>query len=215
RHHADRVGAADLAERALHRVVEAPRDLQVVLDQVGQNLGVGLRPEGVSLDGQPLLDLEVVFEDPVVDDDQAARAVGVRMRVLLRGPPVGRPARVADADGAAERAVAERRLQHLQAAGRPPDLEGAVVSQGGHARGIVAAVLEALEALDDDADRALVTDVSDDPTHRAQSFRAVFAFAARSRALRSVQPGLSTCWARPRASAPAGTSRVTVEPAAT
>ncbi len=45
---ADRVRAPDLLQRGLHGPVEPTGDLQVVLDQVGEHLGVGLRLEAVA-----------------------------------------------------------------------------------------------------------------------------------------------------------------------
>ena len=49
-------------------------------------------------------------------------------------------------------------LEHLEPPGGPPDVEGAVVEHGDAGR-VVAAILEALQPFDDDADRALVADV--------------------------------------------------------
>src|SRR5216117_2281233 len=83
-----------LGERRLHRALEPARRLQVMLDEVGEHLGVGLGPERVALALEAILDLQVVLEDPVVDDDELAAAVGVGMRVLVRLPRRARPARV-------------------------------------------------------------------------------------------------------------------------
>ena len=49
------------------------------------------------------LDLEIVLDDAVVDDDDAAGAVAMRVRVLFGGPAVRGPARVAEAVHAGER----------------------------------------------------------------------------------------------------------------
>src|SRR5205807_8364936 len=45
---------------------------------------IGLRGEDVPFRGQPLLDGQVVLDDAVVDDHERARAVGVRMSVVVR-----------------------------------------------------------------------------------------------------------------------------------
>ena len=55
-----------------------------------------------------LLQIEVVLDDAVVHDDDAAGAVAVRMRVLLGRPAVRRPARVADAVETVDRIDADR-----------------------------------------------------------------------------------------------------------
>src|SRR5437867_2043964 len=77
----------------------------------------------------------------------------------------GRPG-VADADRPGDGTVAQDGLQRLQASGSTADLQPTVGAEDRDAGGVVAAVLEALESLDDDADRALVTDVADDAAHR-------------------------------------------------
>src|SRR5207245_6631722 len=51
---------------------------------------------------------------------------------------------------------------------RPADLEP-LGADHGHARRVVAAVLEPLEAVEDDVHRALVADVADDPAHGVNS----------------------------------------------
>ena len=107
RDHADRVRAPDLLERAAHRLGEAARLGPVLLDQVRQHLRVGLRLEEVALGLEPGLDRQIVLEDAVVHDDDGARAVGVRVGVLLGRPAVRRPPRVADPERAVERALPE------------------------------------------------------------------------------------------------------------
>ena len=71
--------------------------MHLALDQVRDDLGVGFGLELVSLRLELVLQLEVVLDDAVVDDDDPAGAVAVRMRVFLGGTAVRRPARVADA----------------------------------------------------------------------------------------------------------------------
>ncbi len=55
------------------------------------------------LRGEFVFELEVVFDDAVVDDDDAAGAVAMGMGVLFRGAAVRCPARVPDAVSAIER----------------------------------------------------------------------------------------------------------------
>jgi len=77
---------------------------------------------------------------------------------------MGRPARVADAERAAQRPLAEDSFEHLDPARGAPNVELAVVEHG-DAGGVVAPILEALQSFDDDADRAPGTDVPDDSAH--------------------------------------------------
>ena len=89
------------------------------------HLGVGLRLEPVALGQEALLDLEVVLDDPVVDDHQRAAAVGVRVGVLLGGRPwVAQrvwPMPSAPASGRSR----EDALEHLDPAGGAPHVKGA------------------------------------------------------------------------------------------
>ena len=88
-----------------------PSSLHLALDQVRDDLGVGLGLELVPLRLQLLLQLEVVLDDAVVDDDDAAGAVAVRVRVFLGGPAVRGPARVADAVEAVDRLARGSRVR--------------------------------------------------------------------------------------------------------
>ena len=94
--------------------------LQILLDQVGDDFGVGLGDELVAFGDQLLLQREVVFDDAVVDDDELAGAVAVGVCVLFRGAAVSGPAGVADAVGAVERLrrMTSSRLRSLPAARR-------------------------------------------------------------------------------------------------
>src|SRR3989304_5426340 len=71
---ADGVGAAELPERALDRILQAGGVFEVALDQMRQHLRVGLGLEGVALGQEPLLDREGIFQNAVVDDHEGAGA---------------------------------------------------------------------------------------------------------------------------------------------
>ena len=128
-------------ERPPHGVLERHAGRVLALDQVRHDLGVGLGDERVALALQLLLQLEVVLDDAVVDDDDAAGAVAVRMGVLLGRPAVRGPARVADAVVAVDGLGADGVLELRQLAGAAPQPDGAVLHDG-DARRVVAAVLE-------------------------------------------------------------------------
>ena len=98
----EREQAAQVEQRPPHRILETVV-LHLALDEVRDDLGVGLGDEAVAFLLQLPLQIEVVLDDAVVHDDDLARAVAVRVRVLLGRPAVRRPARVADAVLAVER----------------------------------------------------------------------------------------------------------------
>ena len=83
----------------------------LLLHQMGDDLSVGLGDEAMALRLEVVLQLEVVLDDAVVDDDNAAVAVGVRMRVFLGRTAVSRPPRVADAELAVDRIPREHVVQ--------------------------------------------------------------------------------------------------------
>ena len=197
------------------------------LDEVRDDLGVGLRHETVALRLRAALELEVVLDDAVVDDDEpplqswcgwAFSSVGrpwVAQRVWpMPQCPVSGLAAPAPPRGSTS-LPAQRRLSSCAAA------------HDGHAGRVVAAVLEAPEALHEDGDCITRSDVADDAAHAARLLArlgrqtipglglALALLASDSRGARRAHPGFVTCRARPSASASAGTSSVMTMPAAT
>ena len=132
---------------------------------MGDDLGVGVGDEGVAGGGELFFEGDVVFDDAVVDDDEGTGAVAVGMRVLFSGAAVGGPAGVADAEGAVDGVGGDDGFEVAEFAGGTAELEGGGASGYGDAGGVVAAVLEAAQAFNDDGDDGLRTDVSNDSTH--------------------------------------------------
>ena len=154
-------------------------------------------------------------------------AVAVRVRVDLRGPPVGRPARVADSRRAGARSAAlELRDEIRELAGTARDVEVAVRERRDAGR-VVAPVLEPLQSLDQDGRRLLRSDVADYSAHGWMALRSIgracdahsFGLVADGCAARcfrrSTHPSTFVCVTREIASAPSGTSSVIVAPAPT
>ena len=94
----DGVGALDAGE-GLGDAVDGAAGL---LEEVGEDLGVGLGAEAVASATELLSQGVVVLDAAVVDDGDAAGAVEVGVRVELGGSADGGPAGVADADGAGD-----------------------------------------------------------------------------------------------------------------
>ena len=145
-----------------------------VLDEVREDLGVRVGAELVAGGRELLAELREVLDDPVVDDGDAAVAAHVRVRVGGGGAPVGGPAGVADAAGGAL-------LIALEFGGEAGDLAhaadhveaGLPVGAGDlerHARRVVASVLHARQALDEDLLRLVLAGESDDAAHTVVPF---------------------------------------------
>ena len=94
-----------------------------LLDEVGDDLGVGFGDELVALRGEFALEVEVILDDAVVDDDDAAGAVAMGMGVFFGGAAVRGPAGVADAEGAVERMFAQDFFEVAELAGSAADFE--------------------------------------------------------------------------------------------
>ena len=181
----DAVRAVDLVQRRLNGPLEqrllrlpvrrGPLGLELVVqvpDQHRQHLGVGLAVELVPLACQKLLQRGVVLDNAVVDERDAARVVQVRVGVLLRRRAVGGPARVRDAHARVRQRAAvalvavDLVLEHADAPHRAANVQLAIRLDHGHAGRVVAAVLEALEPLDEHGLGDLAADVGDDSTHK-------------------------------------------------
>src|SRR5262249_39838219 len=167
------VVAAKLAERPAYRLGEIA--VVLALDQVGDDLGVGLRGELVALGLQVAAELGVVLDDPVEDDVDLVLTVAMGMGVLLGRPAVGGPARVTEADGRRGRGDGDRPapvrgvLLHGDAQVREiADSAHAVdlaVRDHRNAGRVIASVLELLQAGDQQVPARSVTDVSDNAAH--------------------------------------------------
>src|SRR5207244_7945169 len=92
-----------------------------------------------------------------------------RVRVLLRNPAVCGPARVAEARGRDGAVPARRLLQEAEVADRTDVVEARVLAEH-DPRGVVAAVLEALEAVQQERLAGPRPHVSDDSAHLKPSF---------------------------------------------
>ncbi len=118
-----------------------------VLEQVRDRLRVRLGAKRVAGRGQLLAQLAVVLDDAVQDDRELALvARRQRVRVLLRDAAVRRPARVAET-GRRDRAVRARLLDEVLEWADGADVLEAVGLEQRDPGGVVAPVLEPLQAL--------------------------------------------------------------------
>jgi hypothetical protein len=131
---------------------------------VRDDLGVGLGDEPVPFLLELRLQIQVVLDDPVVDDHDPAGAVAVRVRILLGRPAVRRPSRVADAVVSVDRGRRDDLLQTGELAGAAPQVDGPVTHDRDASR-VVSPVLQPAEPVDQNRDDALRADVADDAAH--------------------------------------------------
>src|ERR1044071_410824 len=115
---------------------------------------------------QAVFQLKIVFDDAVVNDDDAPRAVAVWMRVLFRRTPVRGPARMADAVSAVEWRQADRLFQIAELALGAANLKVVAFVNDRDASRIVAAIFEFTQPVNDDGYDLLVTNISNNATHK-------------------------------------------------
>ena len=123
-----------------------------MVDQVGDHFGVGLALEHVAQRGQFGAQFVVVLNDAVVDqrDARVVRAGReVRVGVVRGGRAVRGPAGVGDAGEALQAGLVDLLFQVGHARGAARALQLAIHVQG-YAAGVVAAVFQALQALEQD-----------------------------------------------------------------
>ena len=130
------------------------------------HFGVGLGDEFGALGLQLAAQLDEILDDAVVHDRELFS--GVRMGVVLGRTAMGRPAGMADADGSQQRLAGEALLQILELALGAPPRQHAVLERS-DARGIIAAVFEALERIDQLRRGCLVADDTDNPAHAGRT----------------------------------------------
>ena len=153
--------------------VASARTVPRILDEVRDDLGVGLGGELVTGGHELGPEVAEVLDDAVVDDGDAPRAVAVRVGVAVGRRSVGRPARVRDARGA----HGIRRLAALDERGHASRalhaMERAVGRENLEPRGVVSAVLERLESLQEEGRCLVAAGVSYDAAHLVAPLRLV------------------------------------------
>ncbi len=163
----DRVGADEPGDARAHGVEKRAFPVQLRMHEVRDDLGVGVRGEYIALCTKRRADFVVVFDDAVVHDRHAAGDVG--MGILLRRHAVRRPARVRDTDLAGEALRLREPFQVGDAAGRAHTLQfqssPAPAVQHRDPGGVVAAILQPLQSLDEDGNDVTFGYRSDYSTH--------------------------------------------------
>ena len=134
-------------------------------DEVDDDLGIGLGGEFDPLGHEARAQRRGVLDDAVVHHRDRAVRAHVRVGVGVGRRSVGRPSRVPDAELAAN-PLREDRFELGELAGRLVDAHRGAGDQC-DAGGVVAAVLEPLEARHQDRSGAPVAYVSDDSAHGA------------------------------------------------
>ncbi len=126
------------------------------------HFGVGLADEFGAVLFQLLAQLAIILDDAVVHHRHLLG--GMRMRVVLGRAAMRRPAGVTDADDAGERLLEQALFQIFQFAFGAPAREQPALKRG-DARGVIAAIFEPLQRIDQLVRDGLTAENPDDPAH--------------------------------------------------
>ncbi len=132
---------------------------------MGDDFRVGFGLKLVSFGEKLLFQVDVVLDDSVVDHDDLAGAIAVRMSVFLRRAAVRGPARVADAVDAVDWRDADGFLEVAQLSGGAANFKFAIVAHDGDAGRIISAIFQAPQAVQDQRHHALWADITDNAAH--------------------------------------------------
>ena len=163
----ERIGAGHVAQHLVHGLTPAEALAAILGEQLSDDFRVGLRGENCAFGGQLFLDLGEILDDAVVDDSHTVDKM--RMGVCLVRHAMGCPAGVGDADIAGQRLAGQLGLKIEELALRAPTIKLAVVD-GGNTCGIIAAIFEPLQGVDETLRHGLVTDDADDAAHEVLRF---------------------------------------------
>jgi hypothetical protein len=166
-HHGERPGPLEPLARVAHGAHEVTLRGPVpgVLDQVGDDLGVGVAPQRVAGAGEIGAQLLEVLDDAVVDDGDAAAAIQVGVSVPVGRGAVRGPTRVRDAGVAHQVGGAAPLHQGGNPAGALHAVQLAVTGEDVDPRRVIAAVLKGGKAGEQVVLRLLLSRVANDSTH--------------------------------------------------
>ncbi|MNL00974.1 hypothetical protein D3C87_1214260 [compost metagenome] len=136
---------------------------ELVVEQVGDDFGVGVRGEHVTQGFELLTQSFVVFDDAVVHHRQVTGKM--RVRVALARCTVSRPAGVGDAQTTDQRFFGQCLLQFADLARTTQALELLVVGVDRHAGAVIPTVFQTLQAFDQDGGDVTFCDCTNNSTH--------------------------------------------------
>ncbi len=159
---AERERAAQLRQRGFHRVLGRQALGEIRTDEMHRHLGIGLAGEPRALLFQRLAQFAEILDDAVVNDGDAVG--GMRMRVGLGRLAVGGPAGMADADMPLQRRGLEPGFEIFQFAFGATALQVRALERR-HTGGIVAAIFQPLQGIDQQIRNRTTPQNSDNAAH--------------------------------------------------
>ena len=132
---------------------------------MGEDFGIGFgRKFIIAVAHELIFQRLVILDDAVVDERQFSARVEMRMSVLVGRFPVRGPAGVTDAVGSGRWLLGHELAERRDPAGAFARLD-AIAIHDGDARGIVTAIFQTAQPIEQDGSRLRTPDVTDDAAH--------------------------------------------------
>jgi len=132
---------------------------------MSQDLRVGLRSKGMTLTDELIPQLLKILDDPVMNERQFPALIEVRVGIFVGHLPVGRPPGVSDAGGSVGWFALNQLRQARDAARALAQLHHTVFHRR-DARGVVPAIFQPAQTVQQDRSRFCIADISDYPAHK-------------------------------------------------
>ena len=164
-HEADGIGAVGLPEGGGKGLKEIRRSLPALLNQIDENFGIRFGVEDIALAQQIVLDLLVVLDNAVMDNGNIAAVGGMGVGVAFGRDAVRCPAGMPHGRGRhGDGTQGQLFFQSGQFAQGPRDMQF-VALHIGHARGIIAAILQTAQTFDNNRNCRTMSGITDNAAH--------------------------------------------------
>ena len=161
------VGTLDAPQDTAHGLQHTVAFLVMEFQQLRHHLGIRFGGEGHAMAEQKLLDLQIVFNDAVMNQGDVAAFADMGVGVDVVGFAVGGPAGVANAEGALHISSAMDHVgQGLQTALCLFHLQAKGLRTDGDTGGVVTAILHPCKSVQQNRGRLLSAHKSNDSTHK-------------------------------------------------
>ena len=114
---------------------------------------------------QPFFQLDIILNNAVMHHHNLSRAIPVWMGILLGRMSMRGPAGMPDSIRSIQRVFPNHFFKVAELACRAANLQAVPIPGDGNSRGVVTAILQALQTIQDDWRRVLAPDVSNNAAH--------------------------------------------------
>lgn len=157
------IGTVQFLDGGLEGDGQVHQVLELVVEQMGDDFGVGVRGEHIAERLELFTQGFVVFDDAVVHHRQVAGKM--RVSVTLARRAMGGPTRVGDAQATEQRFGFQRLRKLADLARTTHAFELLVVGKHRHTGAVITAVFQALEAFEQDCCDVAFSNGADNSTH--------------------------------------------------